>query len=140
MDGSHARLTSRSCASSSVATESIAGALLYWMVVRRWGDRLAGGIAVALFSVAPLSYGVLGNANLTNAFGQAVALISVAVATVWQLRTQDIGSLAALMVVTAWALLSHVSTFGLLVATLGSAACLYRLFGGAAMREPARAI
>src|SRR4029079_17228302 len=33
----------------TVAAESIAGALLYWMVVRRWGDRLAGGIAVALF-------------------------------------------------------------------------------------------
>ena len=35
--------------------EVTAGALLYPMIVRSWGDRVAGVIAVALFSVVPVS-------------------------------------------------------------------------------------
>ena len=36
------------------ATECVAGAMLYPMIVRTWGDRLAGAIAAALFAVVPI--------------------------------------------------------------------------------------
>ena len=56
--------------------EAIAGALLYAAVVKAWGDRTAGALAVMLFHLVPLPYGLIGNANLTNAFGQSVASLS----------------------------------------------------------------
>ena len=59
--------------------EAIAGALLYPMIVRTWGDRLAGAAATVLFSVVPISAVVIGNANLTNAFGESIALATMAV-------------------------------------------------------------
>ena len=63
--------------------ETIAGALLYPMIVRTWSDRLNGAVATVLFSVVPISAVVIGNANLTNAFGESIALATMAVVVMW---------------------------------------------------------
>lgn len=111
-----------------VAMDAVAAALLYFVVVRYWNDRLAGAMTVALFSLVPLSYWVLGFANLTNAFGQSVAVMAVAAATAWRLQRRDVWQLLALSLLIACALLSHVSTFMSLVLTLGAIVifCLWR--------------
>ena len=98
--------------------ECVAGATLYPAIVRTWGDRLAGAIAVALFTVVPTSYWVIGNANLTNAFGQSVALLAVTSIVIFALRGAALLTVAAWTIVIALALLSHVSTFATLGLTL----------------------
>ena len=103
-----------------VAMDAVAACLLYRVVIKYWDDRLAGALAVLLFSLVPLSYWVLGFANLTNAFGQSVAAIAVIAATAWRLQRRDVWQLAALSLIIAAALLSHVSTFMSLVLTLGA--------------------
>jgi hypothetical protein len=70
------------------ASNALAGALLYPMIVRNWGDRSMGVTAVALFQCVPLPYTVIGNANLTNAFGQSAALVAIAAATTWRLGSK----------------------------------------------------
>lgn len=105
--------------------EALAGVLLYPMVVRTWGDRLAGLAAVALYALVPLAFIVVGNANMTNAFGRSAALVAVAAAVCWPLAGRRAGwSVAGLTLLVSVALLSHVSTLSLLVATLLSAAVL----------------
>src|SRR6185436_8529652 len=59
----------------------LAGALLYPVIVKGWNDRAAALMAVVLFNLVPLPYGLLGNANLTNTFGEAVAVAAVASAS-----------------------------------------------------------
>ena len=108
-----------------VAIDAMAAGLLYVMVIRYWNDRLAGGMAVALFSLVPLSYWVLGLANLTNAFGQSVAAMAVVAATAWRLQRRDVWQLIVLSVLIAGALLSHVSTFMSLVLSLGATVIIY---------------
>ncbi len=59
------------------SAQAVAGALLYPVVVKAWSDRAAALTAVVLFNVVPLPYGLVGNANLTNTFGEAVALTAM---------------------------------------------------------------
>lgn len=110
-----------------LGAEALAGCVLFRMTMKGWGDSLAGALAVALFAAVPLSYVVVGNANLTNAFGQAVALMALAAATTWSFdgRFVSTGALTALIAV---ALLAHVSTLMLLLATLGLLLALYFFF------------
>lgn len=122
------------------ASHVAAGALLYPMIVRTWGDRLAGALAVVLFNVVPLAYMVLGNANLTNAFGHSAALVTMAAATLWPLASRDVGQLAALFLLASVAFLSHVSTFPLLLVSLLALAAFYRWLGGPVLRVPARSV
>ena len=122
-----------------LATEALAGCLLYRMVVKGWRDRFAGALAVALFATVPLPYVVVGNANLTNAFGQSVALIAIAAASTWSFDRKATG-IAALTVLIALGLLSHVSTLMLLLTTLGLLAVLYVVLGGQPLRPAAIAI
>lgn len=118
--------------------EACAGMLLYPMVVRAWGERLAGVFAVAFFSLVPLAFITVGNANLTNAFGRSAALVAVAGAACWSLRGRfAIAEFAGVTLLVAVALLSHVSTLSLLVATLLAAAVLLWWFGGVDERAPA---
>jgi hypothetical protein len=97
-----------------------------------------GAAAVALFHLVPIPYAVIGNANLTNAFGQSASLIAVIAAAVWPLRS--VPQIAGLALIAAVALLSHVSTFGLLLVTLSSFAMWCWWLGGAPARTPARSI
>lgn len=120
------------------ASEAIAGALLYLMIVRTRGDRIMGAMAVALFSMVPLSYVVVGNANLTNAFGQSVTLATVATATIWPLEPRRVTRFVVLVLLATLGFVSHISTLTMLLATLLVAWGMYRFLGGQALRVPAR--
>ena len=122
-----------------VAADGLAGGLLYWAIVRTRADRGMAALAVVVFALIPLTYLVMGNANLTNAFGQSVATVAVLCAVVWRLSLRAVGATAALTAIVALALLSHVSTFALLLATLGAMAILYWL-RSRDLRQPALAI
>lgn len=122
------------------ASEAVAGTLLYLMIVRTWGDRLMGAVAVALFHLVPLPYWIVGNANLTNAFGQSAALVTIVAAVVWPLRSGHFGQLIGLTMLATLAFLSHVSTFALLLAMLLATASFYRSLGGPALHAPARSV
>ena len=111
------------------------------MVVRTWGNRLTGAIAAALFSLVPVSYGIIGNANLTNAFGQAVSIVTIAVLDDPGRAPAPPGgaSPAVVAVLATLGLLCHISTLVLLPSTLTVVAVLFWRFGGQPLRaRPAR--
>jgi len=118
------------------AAEVVAGGLLYPLIVRAWNDRVAAAIAVVLFNLVPLQYGLLGNANLTNTFGEAVALATVLVASLLA-GPRGLAARAGLFALASLAFLSHVSTFALLGVTLTALAVLYRGLGGPALHRMA---
>ena len=122
------------------ATEATAGALLYLIVVRSWGDRAVGALSVVFFHLVPLPYLVLGNANLTNAFGASVSLATMAAAIVWPLGPGQLAQFAGLTAIATVGLLSHVSIFGLLFATMLATAFFYWVVGGPPLRRSARLV
>src|SRR4029079_4206255 len=123
-----------------IAAESLAGGLLAVMAIRARGEMLAGAAAVVLFGVVLLPFGVIGNANLTNAFAQSASLVAMAAATLWSLQPNRIGPIAALAILIALALLSHATAFSLLLVTLAALCLLYRFAGDRPLRRPALSI
>jgi hypothetical protein len=117
-----------------------AGAMLYPMLARAWANRRAAALAVLFYQLAPLGYAVLGNANLTNLFGQSVALVVVAAAVSWKLDPRRIVSLLGFTAIVTWAFCSHVSTITTLLATLGLLVVLYWWRGDADRKRSAGAI
>jgi hypothetical protein len=124
----------------TVGADVAAGALLYPGLVRAWGDRRAAAFASVLIQLAPLPLVTLANANLTNLFGQALALAVVAAAAAWRLDPSRPVTLLGFVVLTAWALCSHVSTISTLSATLGVLVVLYWWRGDVERRRAALAI
>ena len=124
----------------TAATDVAAGLLLYPIVLRAWGQRRTALLAVLAYQLPPVAYGVLGNANLANIFGQSMALVVMAAAVSWSLAPRQVASLAAFSLILAWALGSHVSTATTLVATLGALVVLYFWRGDLARRRSAMAI
>jgi hypothetical protein len=122
------------------ATDTIAGALLYVMIVRTWHDRLAGAIASALYCLVPLTYAIVGNANLTNAFGQSVSVVTMVAVAVFASGRGHLGQFVGLVLLATLGLLSHVSTFALLLATLIATSVLIRTAGGPELRATARSV
>ena len=120
------------------AAEAVAGALLYPLIVGAWRDRGAGVVAVLLFHLLPLPYGVIGNANLTNAFGQQAALVTMIAATGWAFEPRGWIACAGLTALAGLAFLSHVGTLVFLLPTLLFLAGLYYLAPGGLFRRPAR--
>ena len=120
------------------AVQAVAGALLYPLIVKAWGDRVAAVTGVVLINLVPLQYGLLGNANLTNTFGEAVALAAVLSASL--LPSAAGLPLIVFFFLAALAFLSHVSTFALLSVTLLALAVLYRVLGEPSLRRTAWAI
>lgn len=120
--------------------EAIAGGLLYYVIVRSWGDRVAGLIAVMLFYTVPVSYVVIGNANLTSAFGQSVSVLVMALVAVWPMRWgRHVGWLALTALITL-ALISHVGTVTFLPPALIVSALAFWRLGGTSLKTPARAV
>jgi hypothetical protein len=122
------------------SVDVLAGGLLAWSIFRTWRDGLAASAAVILYHALPVSYWVQGNANLTNAFGQATGLIAMTAAIAWSLGPRAWGQALALALLIAVGLLSHVTTFALLLVTVTALAALYRSRGGESLRRPARAV
>jgi hypothetical protein len=109
----------------TTVSEAVAGVLLCWAMLRTWPNAVAVCAALVLFHAIPGAFEVMGNANLTNAFGQsaAIAAISVAIGLTTDWRAwQGVALLVALIAV---AFLSHVSTFALSGGILAMLAALY---------------
>jgi len=122
------------------SAEVLAGAMLYPLVVRTWGNRVAGAMAAALFVLVPVSYGIIGNANLTNAFGQAVSIVTIALLTILADRLRRPLVFAGLAALTTLGLVSHISTLVLLPCTLVVIALLFWRFGGQPLEGAARRV
>jgi hypothetical protein len=108
------------------AAEAAGGLLLYRLITRCWGDRLVAATATVLYALVPRTFEIVGAANLTNAFGQSVALAALAAATLWPLSKSRWNTWIALTLIIAFALLCHISTLTLLGAILGVLFLLYR--------------
>lgn len=119
------------------AAEAAGGVLVYLLVARVWQDRPAGVIAAILFHFVPRTYEIVGNANMTNAFGQSVALAVLTAAVLWPLARRHWRYVVGFTFLTAFALLSHVSVFTTLGVILGSLTVLYWWRGGQELRQPA---
>jgi hypothetical protein len=92
-------------------------------VAARWrsGDEIAGGVAVASFHLVPLTFGVIGTGNLTNAFAQSMAIVSLVLAAGIGAGERRAALLSLLLVAAAsTAFLSHTSTFAVLAAQLAA--------------------
>lgn len=124
----------------TAATDVAAGALLYPVVLRAWGQRRTAVLAVLAYQLPPLAYAVLGDGNLPNIFAQSMALVTMAAAVTWSLAPRHVASLAAFAALLAFALASHVSTATTLMATLGALSVLYFWRGDLARRRSAVAI
>jgi hypothetical protein len=122
------------------AAELSGSVLVYLMVARLWNDRLAGAFAAALLPLVPRLFEIVGNANMTNAFGQSAALATVAAAVLWPLDRAHLGRVAAFAGVTAFALLCHISTLTLLSASLLIVAALFWWKDGEGGRQRAACV
>lgn len=116
--------------------EAAAPMLLYAAVAARWRDRFAGAVALVLFTLVPVSYWVIHDSNLTNAFGRSVALAAVMTAALGSDQRNAVWRGAALAGLAATAMLSHVSLFALVATTLMAIALVFWWQGD---RDTARA-
>jgi hypothetical protein len=120
--------------------DGVAGAFLYLMIVRAWGDRLAGAIAVALYHLAPLGFDVARTGNLTNAFAQSLAVLGLVLIAHPSLRWERRPPVAALVVLLAAAFMSHTSTFAIVFPACVLIAAAFLWKGGPALRSPVAAV
>ncbi len=120
--------------------DALAGLLLYPLAVRIRGDRLAGALAVALYQLIPLGFGVVAAANLTNAFAQALSVAALAMMASPSLRLERRGMLALLALTLTAASLSHTSTFAIVSVAGIAIGVVFWLRGGPALRSPAAAV
>ena len=94
-----------------------------------------------LFHLVPLPFIVIGNANMTYAFGQSMAGATLAALATYSFGPRAWLQTAGLFVVASVAFLSHVGIFPLLLRHHAVAvAAFYRLFGGADLRSAANRI
>jgi hypothetical protein len=119
----------------AASADAAAALLLYAIVVRCWGSRLAGAMTVAIYHLMPLSFAVLATANLTNAFAQTLALVALAL-MVWPLSaSRRLLPAAALTAVLAAAFLSHTGTLAILFAAAILIGLLFVLRGDGGLRR-----
>ena len=97
-------------------------------------------MAVVLLQLTPLSFVVLGNANLPNVFGQTLALTTIGAAVTWRLAPTRFATLAGLSALITAALCTHISTVTMLPVVLGVIVIVYWWRGGAEGRAAAGAI
>jgi hypothetical protein len=122
------------------AAEAGAGLLLYVMLARAWQSKAAGVAAVALFHLVPLPFTVIGNANLTNAFGQSASLAVLAAATIGVFVPLRIATTLPFVVLTALAFVSHVSVVVLLGSTMAVFGVVSWWIGDRDMRAQTRRV
>lgn len=119
---------------------AVAGLALYPMVMRTWNDGRVAVLAVVLFHLLPMPFVLIGNANMTYAFGASIATLSLAAAAAWAFGWKNVLQIAAFFCVTSVAFLSHVGIFPLLLTMLLATAACYLAFGGVPLRTPALVI
>jgi hypothetical protein len=99
--------------------------------------RLAGAVAVGLFHLLPLNFQVQTVGNLTNAFGQSLFAIALALIVLIPRQTAPLvagapmryAAWAGLVVVTSFAMMSHTSTFAIAIPVMLLAGVLLWMFG-----------
>src|SRR4051812_759928 len=110
------------CASADAA----AGLLLYTLVARNWGARLAAAAAVAIYHLMPLSFGVLTTGNMSNSFAQSAAVAAL-VLIAWPLTAGPGARMVApraVAVLSALLLVAFLSHTGTLATLFVSAVCI----------------
>jgi hypothetical protein len=120
--------------------DALAGLLLYLMVVRTTGDRIAGAMAAGVFHLVPLNTAVQVTGNLTNSFAQSWFLVVMALVMLGVVRA---GATRGIVLATCAALaasLSHTSTFAILVPVLLATAVLFWWRGSGQVRASALAV
>jgi hypothetical protein len=122
------------------AADALAGLLLYNMAVRVRGDRLAGALAVALYHLIPLGFGVVVVGNLTNAFAQSLSVAALAVMASPALRLEHRAAVATLTLALGSASLSHTSAFAIVSVAGVLIAAVFWWRGGPALRSPAAGV
>jgi hypothetical protein len=122
------------------SADAAAGLLLYFVVVKAWGNRLAAAMAVALYHLIPVDLAVLTTGNLTNAFAQSVAVAAMALMASAAVRLERWGATALLAAVLAVSYLSHTGTLAILFVATVATAILFWWRGGPPLRSPAAAI
>lgn len=120
--------------------DTLAGLLVYLMLVRATGDRLAGAIGVGLFHLIPLNYQVQVTGNLTNAFAQSAFLVTLALVALGTVREGSRKGLVVGIAAAAVAALGHTSTFAILVPVLILVGALFAITGGPVLRGSARTV
>ena len=110
------------------SADAVAGLLLYAVVVRNWENRLAGAMAVAIYHLIPLSFGVLTTGNMTNAFAQSAAVVALAFMA-WPFTRAPWIVSSALCVALLVAFLSHTGTLATLCASAVLIAAMFLLRG-----------
>jgi hypothetical protein len=122
------------------AADAAAGALLYWMVVRTTANRLVAVTTVVWYHIVPATAWIMTWGNLTNAFGQALFVTSLAAVVAAPVEWTRPHTVALLAVLASAALLAHPSTCAILVAVLALTTVLYRWQGGPSLQGAARGV
>ena len=117
--------------------EAAGGLCVYLLVARCWSDRTVAVTATVLYALVPRTFEIVGNANMTNAFGQSMALSVLTAATLSALSWGRWTSWARFTALLAFALLCHISTFMLLGSIVGVLTLLYWFAGDRAWRSHA---
>ncbi len=123
-----------------VALDAAAASLLYLMIARGWGDRLAGALAVALYHLTPLDFMIATVGNLTNAFAESLAVLALVLIADPGLRLEHRWRTIVLAAVLAAAFTSHTSTFAILAVACAFVPAAFLWKGGPALRSPAAAV
>ena len=124
----------------ALAVSALAGLALFGLVRRVRGSVTAAVVALLLFGTIPVDFQIHGRAFLTNAFGNAAAVLTLAaVASPWFGGARWRGAVAAIAVFVV-ALTSHVSTAVILSVTLTVVAVFYRLSSDILDRQAARTV
>jgi hypothetical protein len=117
-----------------------AGLFLCGILVHGRGDRVAAAIAVALYYLMPLGFGVIATGNLTNAFAQSLAVAAFAGVARATLRVEHRIQVALVAALLCAAFLSHTSTFAIVSVATGVVAALFWWRGGPTLRSAAGAV
>ena len=117
-----------------VVLSAIAAALLYCPMLRWSNDLVTAVAAVAAYHVLPLGFDVTATGNLTNMFGQGLAMLAFAMAAGNVTKGRPWQIAIFLVVVTA-AMLSHTSTFAVLTTQIVVAGLAVLIVRGAADRR-----
>jgi hypothetical protein len=124
----------------TASVDAVAGLLLYTLVAKAWGNRIAAAIAVALYHLVPVQLAVLTTGNLTNAFAQSVAAGALVLMGLENVRLERWGWTLVLTATLAIAYLSHTGTLAILFVATIVIVAVFLVSGGKALRSPAAAI
>lgn len=124
----------------TVSVDAVVAGLLYRTIVAAWGDRLAAAMSVALYHLVPLDFTVFTTGNLTNAFGQSLAVLSLVLIASPAVRLDRAAATILLGLVLLAAYLSHASTFAILCVSTLAIAAFFLARGGPMLRSPALAV